>query len=292
MIPLSRYSDRKELSMLHYSISSTGCQLQLYATGKTNENCAILFLHGGPGSGAKAIMELPAFQAFTSHYLCIHFDQRGCGASYYDLHQGLVMEDLIADVKMIAEDIISRFSIKHLFLWGGSFGGYLASLCLQRIPELFQGVILSSPAITFNRLQALDFFHRMKKPYSKRLNTSLDIGNDPSPEAFFANPKVQAFIYSSHNPSMSLKHICAMGAWFFQTTFHGLFEESTVPVLVLQGMEDPICISQNITQEIAQCTNKRLTYHLLDHCGHAVFEDKEQVFVQTIHSFIGGIISC
>lgn len=74
--------------MERYQIQSTDCLLQVYACASFASDTAIVFLHGGPGSGAQAIMELPAFRSLEEDALCIHFDQRGSGASTYDLKKG------------------------------------------------------------------------------------------------------------------------------------------------------------------------------------------------------------
>ena len=46
--------------MERYQIQSKDCLLQVYACGSFDSDTAIVFLHGGPGRGAQAILELPA----------------------------------------------------------------------------------------------------------------------------------------------------------------------------------------------------------------------------------------
>lgn len=286
--------------MSMYYLPTKDCSLAVYERGVSNASIGILFLHGGPGSGAKAIMDLPAFQALEEAYPCTYFDQRGCGKSTYDLflhrYKGLPMEDITYDVYLVALDMKKRRNLSKIILWGGSFGGCLAALCLERFPELFAGCVLSSPAITFHREQSLAFFQRMQEPYKARFTTSsiLPFPKEAmmTPEAFFMNPEVRSFIFSSANPSNSLRHICAMGEWFFQHHFHGLLASLKIPCLLLQGKEDPICIYQNIDHELKTCKNPLLSYHLYENCGHAVFEDQPQEFVREIVTFIKEISLC
>lgn len=94
--------------MERYQIQSKDCLLQVYACGRFDRGTAIIFLHGGPGSGAQAIMELPAFRALEEDALCIHFDQRGSGASSYDLKKGLCIDTLTNDVLRVIQDTRSR----------------------------------------------------------------------------------------------------------------------------------------------------------------------------------------
>lgn len=106
------------------------------------------------------------------------------------------------------------------------------------------------------------------------------------PEAFFENPEIRNFIFSPLNPSTSFKHICAMGGWFFQHSFQDLIKNIQISTLILQGKEDPICIYQNLDYEIYENPNAYIEYHLYEECGHAIFEDKEDGFVEQMIQFI------
>lgn len=271
--------------MEQYQVISNHCQLAIYSMNPSHSQTVILFLHGGPGSGAKALMTLPAFQQLHQKFHCIYFDQRGSGHSYYDLAKGISVEDMTNDVLHVVQDAKTRFTIQKLFLWGGSFGGLLASLSMQKFANIFDGIILSSPAITFSREQALDFYQRMKKQYTSRLTNSMS-DHIETPEDFFSNPQVRQWIFSEANPSNSLKHICAMSNWFYQYTFKGLFKDIHFPLLVMQGKNDPICLFQNIDNEIKKTHNQNIEYYLFEECGHEVFVDKSKEFIDIIETFI------
>ena len=161
--------------------------------------------------------------------------------------------------------IKKHWDIQNLFLWGGSFGGCLGSLCLERFPEQFSGVILSSPAITFSREEALQFYSLMKKPYAHRFNDSVVKTLSPldavSPEEFFAEPQVCQFIFK-------------------------------IPTLIMQGKNDPICQYQYIDNQITKENNSNIEYYLYDQCGHEVFTDKESEFICNIEKFIRRIVLC
>lgn len=276
-----------------YEVASNACNLQVYTAGNKTSKVAILCLHGGPGSGAKAIMELPAFQALAKSYLCVYFDQRGSGNSFYDITKGIRLEDITQDVFVVLQDMKERYDFTHILLWGGSFGGCLAALCMKQFPEEFDGFILSSPAITFSRQEALAFFKRMQAPYQKRFTRGiLSIDTSLLPEDLFKNEELRSFIYSSMNPSNSLQHICAMSTWFFLQDFHHLFQTVQRPVLVLQGKDDPICRYENIERELSLGEAENVCYILYENCGHAVFEDKEEEFVKEINRFIMEVSGC
>ncbi|WP_041140179.1 alpha/beta fold hydrolase [Beduini massiliensis] len=281
--------------MKTYTIKSHDLNLQVYALGNMQAKTAVLFLHGGPGSGAMPVIKLPAFQVFEKDYLCLHFDQRGSGQSNYDLKEGLPIELITDDVLAVVKDSKDRYDFTSLFLWGGSFGGCLASLCMERFSGEFKGIVLSSPAITFSREQALDFYKRMSAPYQKRMDISiqdqLQALNNDAPEAFFALSKVRDFIFSPQNTIHSIMHIAAMSSWFFNHVFPCLFDNTSIPTLILQGKNDPICLYQNIDQQIRKTNNALIHYHLLESCGHAVFEDQKDLFVDLIKQFIEDTLS-
>ena len=273
--------------MERYQIQSTDCLLQVYACGRLNRDTAIVFLHGGPGSGAQAIMELPAFRSLEEDALCIHFDQRGSGASTYDLKKGMSIDTLTEDVLRVIQDTKKRWSVKRLYLWGGSFGGCLAALCLEKFAQELTGCILSSPAIGFRRSQLLDQFKRMSAAFRLRMpELSQEAVISPTPEELFASGEFRTFIYSEHNPSKSLRHICAMSSWFFQHSFHGLFESCEVPVLILQGKEDAVCSWQQLYDELASCKRKTIIARFYEHCGHEVFTDQRAAFLKEIRAFL------
>ena len=241
-------------------------------------------------------MELSAFQTLSQKFHCIYFDQRGSGLSEYDLRNGLSIETITNDVLQIVASIKERWGIQNLFLWGGSFGGCLASLCLERFAEQFCGVILSSPAITFCREEALEFYNLMKKPYTHRFNDSViktfKTLDDATPEEFFSIPQVRQFVYSDLNPSQSLRHICAMSSWFYQHSFKNMIKNIETPTLIMQGKDDPICQYQYIDNQIIKYNNPNIEYYLYDQCGHEVFIDKESEFIYNMEQFIRRVISC
>lgn len=277
--------------MQTYVIHNHGCDLQVYVKGKQDTSTSILFLHGGPGSGAKPIMDLPAFRALEKQYHCVYFDQRGSGKSQYDLTKGLTIDDITSDVKVIALDMQKRWKNTQIILWGGSFGGTLACLCMEKFPEIFTGCILSSPALSFTRAQGVGFFDRMAASYAARMQGNQDGQQPMEPETFFSSPQTIKMIFSPQNPSNSLRHICAMSSWFFSHSFPHLFEKINIPTLVLQGKDDFICPYQHIDDVLSNKEYPYVQYHLIDHCGHAIFEDQQEIFVNFIHAFIQEVIS-
>ncbi|EUJ11488.1 prolyl aminopeptidase [Methylophilaceae bacterium 11] len=105
---------------------------------------AVIFLHGGPGSGCN-----PTQRRFfdPKHYHVILFDQRGCGRS---TPEGEVInnttDDLVADI----EQIRKHLNIKRWHVFGGSWGSTLALSYACTHPSavislVLRGIFLSRP---------------------------------------------------------------------------------------------------------------------------------------------------
>ncbi len=96
----------------------------------------VLFLHGGPGSGAQHAHR-NLFDPERMHALL--FDQRGAGRSHpYLSTKANATNHLIADMEHIRE----HFGIEKWLLVGGSWGSTLALAYAERYPEYVSGMVL------------------------------------------------------------------------------------------------------------------------------------------------------
>lgn len=264
--------------------------LQVYERGNLNSQNILIFLHGGPGSGAKALMELSAFTKLEQDYLCIYFDQRGSGNSLYDLRNGLSIKQLQEDVQAVIDHTILRHPHKCIILWGGSFGGVLACLYMERYGNHdVDALILSSPAICFDRKQSLALFDRTSTSMMKRLSSQAEqkqMDSTLTPEEILTQPEFQSFVFSNQNPSTSLRHIVAMTPWFFHYNATSCFQKLSLPTLLMIGEDDPICDAFELLTSLSTMQLPFLQQKSFKQCAHAVFEDCEDLFVQTIQEFI------
>lgn len=273
--------------MLTYLVHSEDCFLQVYERGNGSESI-LLLLHGGPGSGAKPLMELSVFQTLEKQFLCVYFDQRGSGNSTYDLTQGLSIQQLTNDVQAVAAEVKQRWHPKRLVLWGGSFGGTLACLSMERFPTLADLLILCNPAITFHREQALALFKRSCDGMQTRLQGLMkqQPTRELMPELLFQQQEFRAFIFSPRNPSSSLRHIAAMSDWFYRYDATTFFKTLSSPTLVMLGQEDPICDAIATREAMQLHAPNMVKTALLANCGHAIFEDQPTAFLTQIQQFL------
>ncbi len=96
----------------------------------------VLFLHGGPGSGAK-----PHHRRYfdPARYRVVILDQRACGRSRpRGRLQHNNTQELLADLEAIRENL----GIRRWLLFGGSWGAALALAYGERQPNRITGMIL------------------------------------------------------------------------------------------------------------------------------------------------------
>lgn len=97
---------------------------------------AIIFLHGGPGSGCN---ENHRRYFNPDKYRIILFDQRGCNRS---TPNGAVEKNSTHDILDDIELIRKKLNIEKWILFGGSWGATLALLYAEQYPEYISGIIL------------------------------------------------------------------------------------------------------------------------------------------------------
>ncbi len=98
------------------------------------------YLHGGPG-GAR--MTLAPFYSgeLERHFVVVHWDQRGAGASCEGVDPAtLSLEQLVADTIELSEYLKARFG-QPLVLLGHSWGSLVGVRAVQRRPDLFAAYV-------------------------------------------------------------------------------------------------------------------------------------------------------
>ncbi|EOL41576.1 hypothetical protein RV11_GL000951 [Enterococcus phoeniculicola] len=271
--------------------SEATVKLASLLSGNEQSEQIIIFLHGGPGSGYAPLRKIPAFKELEKQYLCFYFDQRSSGNSLYPTHVKMTKKELVDDVIQMISYVKKKFPKKQLYLFGGSFGGSLALHTIQQFSDDIQGLILSCPAVFFDNTTGEEFFRNMLHTHiqtTKLLFTSDDFDSilDLPAKDFFNHPQIKKYIYSKENQSTSTRYTAQISDWFFTDHLAGVFASCTIPMCIIQGKNDPICFEQAIDNQVKLEKNALISYHALDSCGHAPFEDQPQIFLDIIHKFI------
>ncbi len=113
---------------------------------------AVIFLHGGPGSGCN---ENHRRYFNPDKYHIIIFDQRACHRS---TPNGCVEHNTTYDILHDIEAIRNRLNIDKWVLFGGSWGATLALLYAEQYPQHVSGLILRGTFLA--RKTDLDWFAR------------------------------------------------------------------------------------------------------------------------------------
>lgn len=200
---------------------------------------AVIFLHGGPGSGCN-----PAQRRFfdPQHYHVILFDQRGCGRS---TPEGEIInnttDDLVADI----ERIRTHLNIERWHVFGGSWGSTLALAYACRHPAPVISLILRG--IFLSRSFELNWFLGQIKLF---FPDQWQILCNYLPEAERASP-LQAFerLVFSEDPSINIPAAIHWNAY-----------ESSIMSLINNPSSSPI----NGKVELARARVQ--IHYILHHC--------------------------
>jgi proline iminopeptidase len=115
-----------------------GAKQYVLIRGTNRENPVLLFLHGGPGASATALLR--RFNgALEDHFTVVYWDQRGAGKSYnkHISKDEIKVKQYIADAEFLVNYLKSRFSTEKIFLVGHSWGSRLGMYLVQQHPEDF-----------------------------------------------------------------------------------------------------------------------------------------------------------
>lgn len=149
------------------SLVVNGVPLHLETFGDLS-NPVMVFLHGGPGSDYRSmISEAPGnfagkypeerqdsglgLSALQDDYFLIFYDRRGSGLSPRFEPGGVVFDDQVNDLEAIIQHFLAeknatyQTSESQVYLFGWSFGGYLATAFTNEHPELIKDLIIYEP---------------------------------------------------------------------------------------------------------------------------------------------------
>lgn len=272
-------------------IFSNGCMLNIIKAANDTAESVIILLHGGPGAGAKSLMEISAFQRLEKHFSVIYFDQRGCGKSFYDLNSGLTIEQITDDIKCVVNYARQQFKDKPVYIMGNSFGGLLALLFLQRYKTVVDKAIISSPSIWFSKNDSLkfqiDFLKKNAKTLFPASLAQKTVHIDSTAEGlmkFLDSPEMVKWFSKFTMPvegNEGIWHYYAMRKWIVQDlNIDKTIASIEIPTLFLQGIEDSEYSAQELINMIVASKNRNVLLSVFNACGHQIYIDREDSFVR------------
>jgi pimeloyl-ACP methyl ester carboxylesterase len=118
-----------------------GFEQTILVRGQDRANPVLLYVHGGPG-----FAQLPVAARYSDqlerHFVVVHWDQRGAGASCAGTDfAALTRERIVADALELSEQLARRLGGETIFLLGHSWGSVVGALAVQQRPELFHAYV-------------------------------------------------------------------------------------------------------------------------------------------------------
>ena len=138
-------------------VSLGGFEQTILLRGHDREKPVLLYLHGGPGFGQLPIA--PGYSAeLERHFVVVHWDQRGAGASCEGADfADVTREQIIADTIELSAQLARRFGRPRIFLLGHSWGSVVGALAAQQRPDLFDAYIGLGQVVDGHRNEELSY---------------------------------------------------------------------------------------------------------------------------------------
>jgi pimeloyl-ACP methyl ester carboxylesterase len=112
-----------------FYVENSGASMRVLVEGNTSSGVFIVFVHGGPGSGASIYNSPYISNNIEDKYAIAYWDQRNSGASQGSSNgSNLTLGQMADDLKKVIQVIKSRYGqSSEIFVLGHSFGGLLTS---------------------------------------------------------------------------------------------------------------------------------------------------------------------
>ena len=125
--------------------------------GEDRRNPVLLYVHGGPGSA-----HLPIARRYSDelekHFVVVHWDQRGAGASCNGVDWDTVTrEQIVRDTIELSARLAEEFGggRTKIFLLGHSWGSLVGALAVQRRPDLYYAYVGTGQLVHRDRQETL-----------------------------------------------------------------------------------------------------------------------------------------
>lgn len=110
--------------------------------GKDVNNPVLLFLHGGPGASATALLR--KFNSeLENHFTVVYWDQRNSGKSYSrkTSKDEIKVANYLNDLNYLTAYLKNKLKVDKIFLVGHSWGSRLGMYAIQKNPENYSAFV-------------------------------------------------------------------------------------------------------------------------------------------------------
>jgi len=132
--------------------------------GKDVNKPVLLFLHGGPGASATALLR--KFNSeLEDHFTVVYWDQRNAGKSYNKKipKDEIKVAKYVQDVDTLVAYLKNRFNVDKIFLVGHSWGSRLGLYAIQKSPENFSAYVGIGQELVSYEGELLSYQYSLKR---------------------------------------------------------------------------------------------------------------------------------
>lgn len=226
-------------------------RIQLFEAGPTDEDCPLLFVHGGGSFGAF----LAPLIAQLDDSRVVGFDRPGYGLSGDFEYTESTLRQTDIDV---LDGVVDELGVEQVDLVGHSMGGYASVQYALARPDRVRRLILVGACAGFPgtrpplklRLMTVpllkQLLQRMQRPDEEGILTVAEIFGER--DAVAANPTLtQAMVAHERDPKSSRAGVSELSAFFSIRGWHpsirlrdGELCDVQQPTLLIWGADDPI----------------------------------------------------
>lgn len=132
-----------------------GIDQYIHIRGEKENNPVVLFLHGGPGNPISYVASYMQ-SGLEDTYTFVHWDQRGCGKTYYaNLDAEISVELLLQDMDELVDYLCDRFEKDKIIIMGHSWGTVLGTKYCMQHPEKVDYYMGIGQVVDINKGEAL-----------------------------------------------------------------------------------------------------------------------------------------
>nr|WP_299341240.1 alpha/beta hydrolase [Allomuricauda sp.] len=169
------------ISEINY-LEVNGTNQYVLIRGEDKANPLLLFLHGGPGASATALLRKYNSE-LEKHFTVVYWDQRNAGKSYQkDFPKELIKVELYnQDVEYLVSYLKKRFQKDKVFLVGHSWGARLGIYAVQRNPDDFMAYVGVGQELESYRGELLSYQYTLEKATKANHEKALKDLNESGP---------------------------------------------------------------------------------------------------------------
>ncbi|WP_395703832.1 alpha/beta fold hydrolase [Aquabacterium sp.] len=255
---------------------------------RLREKPTLLLLHGGPGydhSGFK-----PAFSRLADIAQIVYVDHRGHGRSDRRPPEEWTLDTFADDVVRLCDAL----GIVKPIVLGQSFGGFVAQRYIARHPAHPAKVILSSTSPHMGLARKLAMFEQLGGPEARRVAEAF--WTMPNEATWAEYNRVCRRHYNTVQPANDDGHrriifnepILFASAGGEQQTMNLLpgLARAQCPVLVMAGMQDPVCPIDDAKDIAAALPPQWLRFAAFAKSGHGAWRDEPEAAFALLRDFI------